>query len=99
MLDNLDRNIVRDFGRVRARLLKDGSFSELLNHDIRQTGKNNSVLATTLGVSRASFHKWINGSVVPSIEFLARLADLIYPDMADEVIVQYVRKIQSERTN
>lgn len=96
--DELDRDTVRDFGRVRARLVKEGRFSDLLTHDLRQTGKNNSALAGLLGTSRASLHKWLNGSVVPSIEFLARLADLVYPELADEVIVQYVRKVQSERT-
>lgn len=96
--DELDRNTVRDFGRVRARLIRDGNFNDLLKHDLRQTGKNNSTLATILGTSRASLHKWLAGSVVPSIEFLARIADEVYPDMSDEVIVQYVRKVQSERT-
>jgi transcriptional regulator with XRE-family HTH domain len=96
-MTDLDRNIVRDFGRVRARILRDGKFNDLLRHDLRQTGENNSALAKLIGTSRASFHKWINGDVVPSIEFLANIADLVYPDMADDVIVQYVRKIQSER--
>lgn len=96
-METYSREMVKEFGRTRTRLLMSGSFSELLNHDLRQSDKSITELSKIFGVSRASLHKWKSGEVFPAVDVLARIADYIFPEVADTVIVQYVRKIQEEK--
>lgn len=39
-METYSREMVKEFGRTRTRLLMSGSFSELLNHDLRQSDKS-----------------------------------------------------------
>ena len=96
-MENYDRNLVREFGRTRTRLLTDGSFSDLLSYDFRQIDKSVVEIARLLEVSRVSVHKWKSGEGYPSVELLADVADFLYPDLSDTVLLQYIRKIQSEK--
>lgn len=62
-------------------------FSENLRYYIKQSGKNQSMIAAEMGVSRGTFSDWVNGRVYPrmnKVEMLAEYFGINKSDLVEE---------------
>lgn len=60
-------------------------FSQNLRHYIKQSGKNQSMIAEEMGVSRGTFSDWVNGRVYPRMNKVEKLAEYFGINKSDLV--------------
>jgi len=93
-----ERREIKEWGRTVVRLRKQGSFSKLLNAEIKACNLTVKEIAAACNTSSASINKWKGGEVYPAVHYLYRLAKCLHPE-ANTIgaYILYTTKINAER--